>query len=46
LEAFYSSFRGSEEERSEVLKYYQRFKGDMHKVLGWRVSASRPGWSA
>lgn len=32
LEQFHDTFRGGEEERAEVLKYYQRFAGDMSKV--------------
>ncbi|KAL4441248.1 hypothetical protein ABPG77_011485 [Micractinium sp. CCAP 211/92] len=35
LHAFHESFRGSEEERAELLKYYRQFKGDMSKVFEW-----------
>lgn len=37
VESFHESFRGSEEERGEVLQYYQRFKGDMGQV-GWALA--------
>lgn len=32
LDAFHQQFRGGEEERAELLKHYQQFKGDMGKV--------------
>ena len=39
LDSFQAGYRGSEEERGDVLKYYQQFKGDMGKVRqggeGW-----------
>ncbi|KAL4452266.1 hypothetical protein ABPG75_007928 [Micractinium tetrahymenae] len=35
LDAFHQQFRGGQEERAEVLKYYQQFKGDMGKVFEW-----------
>jgi DnaJ family protein C protein 9 len=35
------TYRGSEEERSDLLKYYMRFKGDMDRVFSW-LMLSRP----
>lgn len=35
LHAFHERFRGGEEERAELLKYYRQFKGDMAKVFEW-----------
>ncbi|PRW57170.1 chaperone dnaJ 6 [Chlorella sorokiniana] len=35
LEQFHTSFKGGEEERAELLKYYSQFKGDMAKVFEW-----------
>lgn len=34
LEQFHASFKGGEEERAELLKYYRQFEGDMAKVRG------------
>lgn len=41
LEQFHASFKGGEEERGELLKYYRQFKGDMSKV---RLDADCEGW--
>jgi DnaJ homolog subfamily C member 9 len=35
LDAYHQSFRGSEEERQELLELYQRMDGDMKKVMEW-----------
>lgn len=35
LEQFHASFKGGDEERAELLKYYRQFKGDMAKVFEW-----------
>lgn len=32
IDSFHSGYRGSEEERAQVLKYYRQFKGDMRQV--------------
>lgn len=48
LDAFHESYRGGEEERGEVLKYYQQFRGDMRKVrlapphfgISWQLAAA------
>ena len=32
IDKFQQEYRGGEEERQDVLKYYERFKGDMSKV--------------
>jgi hypothetical protein len=32
IDAFTADFRGSEEEKNELLKYYDQFHGDMDKV--------------
>ncbi len=32
IDGFAADFRGSQEEKDEVLQYYDRFKGDMHQV--------------
>ena len=36
-------YRGGEEERQDVLKYYERFKGDMSKVglAGYRLASGQ-----
>lgn len=34
VDKFFAEFRGGEEERQEVLKYYQQFQGDMDRVRG------------
>lgn len=33
IEDVEAQYRGSEEEKQDVLKYYRQFKGDMEKVL-------------
>lgn len=38
LEQFHASFKGGDEERAELLKYYRQFKGDMAKV--WKQLGS------
>lgn len=38
LEQFHASFKGGDEERAELLKYYRQFKGDMAKVWGSRAA--------
>ncbi|KAI3438127.1 hypothetical protein D9Q98_000568 [Chlorella vulgaris] len=35
LELFHDSYHGSEEERGELLRYYEQHKGDMRKVFEW-----------
>jgi hypothetical protein len=35
LDAYHQSFRGSEEERKELLELYERMDGDMKKVMEW-----------
>ncbi|CAL8471723.1 g11265 [Coccomyxa elongata] len=35
IDGFAADFRGSQEEKDEVLQYYDRFKGDMHQVFDW-----------
>lgn len=37
IDDFASSYQGSEEERSDVLSYYQKFKGDMNQVFQWVI---------
>lgn len=32
MDQFHASFRGSPEERAELLRYYERFQGDMPKA--------------
>lgn len=32
IDGFAADFRGSQEEKDEVLQYYDKFKGDMHQV--------------
>ena len=32
LDSFQGTFRGSEEERQDLLKYYQQFRGNMDQV--------------
>lgn len=32
IESFEETYRGSEEEKRDVLQYYSRFKGDMDKA--------------
>ncbi|UPR00757.1 DnaJ-like protein [Chloropicon primus] len=41
IEAFEQRYRGSEEERSDLLRYYGEFEGDMDKVFCY-VLCSRP----
>lgn len=41
IDAFEGQYRGSEEERGDLLKYYQQFKGNMDTVFVW-VMLSRP----
>ena len=47
LDSFQSGYRGSEEERGDVLKYYQQFKGHMAKVRqggeGWWTAGRGAG---
>ncbi|KFM24112.1 Chaperone protein dnaJ 6 [Auxenochlorella protothecoides] len=45
LDDFEAKYRGSEEEKADVLKYYDQFSGDMDKVLAW-VMCSDPGHDA
>ncbi len=35
------TYRGSAEERTELLRFYQEFKGDMSRVFDW-LMLSRP----
>lgn len=37
IDEFATDFRGSQEEKDELLQYYERFKGDMHKVCQGRL---------
>ena len=39
LDAFHDQYRGGAEERADLLKYYQQFKGDMGKVGAGGCSA-------
>lgn len=41
IEEFGVSYRGSDEERAELLQYYMRFEGNMDKVFQW-VMLSEP----
>lgn len=36
IDGFAADFRGSQEEKDEVLQYYDKFKGDMHQV-SWQL---------
>lgn len=38
IDDFAGSFRGSQEEAEEVLRYYGRFKGDMQQVRNMGMS--------
>lgn len=35
VDAFFRTYRGSEEERQDVVKAYEKFQGDMSKVFMW-----------
>jgi len=35
LDNFYDAYRGSDEERADLLRHYSEFKGDMGKVFEW-----------
>ena len=35
VDAFFRTYRGSEEERQDVVNAYEKFQGDMSKVLMW-----------
>ncbi|KAK9817417.1 hypothetical protein WJX74_007740 [Apatococcus lobatus] len=37
LNSFQITFRGSEEERQDLLKYYQQFSGNMDQVFQWQI---------
>lgn len=42
IESFEETYRGSEEEKRDVLQYYSRFKGDMDKARQRKGGAD--GW--
>lgn len=42
IESFEETYRGSEEEKRDVLQYYSRFKGDMDKASQRKGGAD--GW--
>ena len=37
IDDFAASYQGSEEEKVDVLSYYQKFKGDMNQVFQWVI---------
>lgn len=43
MDQFHASFKGGQEERAELLKYYARFRGDMGKVRGGAGGRQRGG---
>lgn len=39
IDDFVTTYRGSEEEETELLELYRRFQGDMKQVMEWQIGA-------